>query len=77
MNEPVLSAQDRNSACWQKVEGFIDEQLAKMRLRNDTDITEHQTARLRGFIACLKAMKSLNSDAPLAPSEDAMFKNLE
>jgi hypothetical protein len=77
VTEPVLTQQDRGSATWQKVERYLDDQITKMRAKNDADLSPDKTARLRGYIACLKAVKSLNSDAPAAPDEDRLFKNLE
>jgi hypothetical protein len=77
MSDPILTPQDRNSAVWQKIETYLDDKIARKRAENDAPLNAEQTATLRGYIACLKDLKKLNSDKPTAPIEDAVFQNLE
>jgi hypothetical protein len=72
-----LTAQDRNSATWRRLEEHLTARLAQLRAKNDRPLSEQETATLRGQIACLKEIIALGKDpAPLdantsRPTRDA------
>ena len=53
-----LTEFEAQSALWQKVSAELQAMLDSRRLRNDCDLTEKETARLRGEIALLKQISS-------------------
>lgn len=53
--EPVLTKADKQSSVWLKLKKHFEERLAEKRVRNDSlELTDAQTAALRGEIAVLK-----------------------
>lgn len=73
MTEPVLTEGDRNNATWKRLEEHLKKKLAKLREKNDKDMQERDTVRLRGHIECVKEILSLGTVTPITPSEDALF----
>lgn len=69
MNAPVrpfadlfLTEEERLSSTWQSVQRHLERMLAKKRLENDNpNLTEVETATLRGHLSCLKAILALGS----------------
>ena len=60
---------------WTEIEGWAAERLTQARNRNDGDLTEVETAKLRGRIATLKEIldlpkRKLTSEAQKAASPD-------
>ena len=47
---------ERESALWKKVEALANEKIDVLRKRNDGDLDETETARLRGRIAAWKEL---------------------
>ena len=72
--EPVLNQQDRQSATWLRLKRHLEERLQKLRVKNDRDLDERVTARLRGAIEELKHLCSLDAEIPVPPPED-QFKD--
>lgn len=67
MNTPVrqpfaLTHDERNSALWQKLLTHLDDRIQQLRAQNDTVQPEDHTAALRGRIAELKYLRSLNTE---------------
>ena len=75
MTEPVITEGERRGAVWHKLSEYLDAQLTVLRTRNDKDLSEHVTARLRGRIDAVKALLSLGTDKPVLVSEDDIFKD--
>lgn len=47
---------ERDSALWKKVEALANEKIDSLRKRNDGDLSEIETVRLRGRIAAWKEL---------------------
>ncbi len=61
----VLTKEERASALWQSLKKRFEIKLQDLRTRNDSaNLTEAETARLRGHIQCLKACLALDADPP-------------
>ena len=58
-----LTTYERESALWKKLEEYLEEKLSIYRSRNDGDLSEIETARLRGRISMVKEFLAL-SEAP-------------
>lgn len=59
-----LSETDKQSAAWGKVQAYLTQRLAELRISNDGDCSPDATARTRGRIAEVKAMMQLGTDRP-------------
>lgn len=57
-----LSADESRSALWLKIKEYLEQRLAEHRLKNDNNLNEIDTARLRGRIA--EDLKLLEMDKP-------------
>lgn len=64
-----LTAQERQSALWLKLEEYMLKKLEDLRKQNDGDMSVEATARLRGRIAQMKFLLALGEDQEQAPSE--------
>ncbi len=67
MNEPSpfsLTPTDRTSGTWMRVLGHMQEELARLRIKNDMPTDEVATAALRGRIAMLKQLIDLDKVEP-------------
>lgn len=63
--EDFLTDDERTSPVWQSVRQHLERMLAKKRLDNDNpNLTDVQTATLRGHIQCLNAMLALGRKPP-------------
>ena len=58
----ALSIGDRQSAVWRKILAHLNEKLANARAKNDGDLDEVTTAKVRGQIGILKALIALDKD---------------
>jgi hypothetical protein len=58
-----LSNQELDSALWQKITGHLESRLEVARKRNDGDLSEFDTARLRGRIEAYKELLGFNDPA--------------
>lgn len=61
---PTLDKVERNTTTWLKVYGYLTQRLVSLRARNDGDMTERETAMLRGQIAEIKALLAMGDDVP-------------
>ncbi len=63
--ENFLTDDERTSPVWQSVKAHLERMLAKKRIDNDNpNLTDVQTATLRGHIACLTAILALGKKPP-------------
>lgn len=74
MSEEILTKIERGSSVWQKIEKRLKEELESLRRKNDGNLPEIATARLRGQIAAVKDLLSIGTDKPTMPKED-QFKD--
>jgi hypothetical protein len=71
MNEPTiftLEPSELQNPLWVKLSKRFEQRLAELRLKNEADIGEVETANLRGRIAELKALLALASPRNLPPT---------
>ena len=59
-----LSDQERHSALWKKLSAYLEDRIQTYRLKNDGDMSELDTARLRGKIAACKEFLAVGEPAP-------------
>jgi len=68
--KPVLDANDLRSSTWVKLRAHLNEELARMRIKNDNDSYDAvETAKIRGDIARLKKMLGLEKDTEYSEDE--------
>lgn len=63
-----LTEHERSSALWEKLSKYWDERLVQLRLENEKNLSEIDTARLRGKLSEVKlnlAMGSLKPEAEI------------
>ena len=65
---------ERASPLWLRLKANAEARLDSLRVRNDKDRGERETAVLRGAIGELKHFLSLDKDIPLPPTEE-QFKD--
>lgn len=61
----MLNKAEQDSAVWQKLKAFIEEEIERMRALNDTHRSEIDTATLRGEIKFAKRLLSKAEPKPL------------
>lgn len=65
MSERIeLSDAEKSSAAWGKVRAYLSNRLNELRVANDRDMTEQETAKQRGRIAEVRALMALGDDRP-------------
>lgn len=67
---PLIAEHERGSPQWQKVRKYAEERLELLRRRNDSDMDERKTARLRGSIRELKNLLALDQPVPETEADD-------
>lgn len=70
MSKLILSESEKQSPLWKKIKDHLDAKLNTARLKNDGELDEIQTARLRGSIAEIKSFLALEK-FELPPSGEA------
>jgi hypothetical protein len=65
VNEFRLTPTEKASGLWLRIKQHLEDRLAADRARNDSLMTEPETAALRGRIACLKLLIALDDDMPV------------
>lgn len=75
MEQIKLTELERTSAVWQRLKKYYDARLARLRAKNDGDLTHEQTLKLRGQIAEVKGLLSVATDSPSIPNEAELFKD--
>jgi hypothetical protein len=61
-----LTAIERASSVWIKVDAFLKDRLQRLREKNDRALPPDETAKVRGEIATLKALLRLGRE-PMPP----------
>ena len=75
LSDIVLTKDERSSALWQSLKMRFEKKLQDLRKQNDSaNLTEAETARLRGHIQCIKALLALDADPP--PRQAPMVPNV-
>lgn len=70
MNEPFkLTSHERINPLWRRIEQHLEDRLAVLRAKNDSDLDPNETARLRGRILEIKSLLDIGQDAPEAPDD--------
>lgn len=69
MSDFQLSEHDKAQGLWLRLRAHLEDRLALARIRNDTLLTEYETALLRGEIRCLKGLIALGNDRPVMTGE--------
>lgn len=64
MDRFYLKDSHKVSPTWHEIQVHLNERLAHYRKKNDGDLTEQQTQRLRGQIAEVKAFIAFAEDPP-------------
>lgn len=59
-----LTQRDRDSDTWEKLHAYLTERLDELRRKNDNDMGEIETARLRGQIREVKGLLALGNEKP-------------
>lgn len=59
-----LTDSEKSSAAWGKVHAYLAQRLEALRVANDRDMTEQETAKQRGRIAEVRALMALADDRP-------------
>lgn len=59
-----LTQSERDSPLWRKLMAYWESQLSLLRIQNDGQLPDMETAKLRGQIARLKATMSLDKELP-------------
>lgn len=65
MTSTDLTREDLVSPCWAKIKARLEKRLESLRARNDGDLDERQTQRLRGSIAEVKFLLSTGDPKPV------------
>lgn len=70
--EDFLTEDERNSGVWKSVCAHLERMLAKKRVENDnSELTDVETAALRGQIETLKAFLALGRQPPVMTASNA------
>ena len=75
MTEPILTEGDIQSGQWQRIKLHLESELAKLRIKNDSQWDELKTAFLRGHIECLKRIIALGQPDERIETFDHLFKD--
>jgi hypothetical protein len=60
----MISEGDRLHPIWMRLTTHLETRIALLRIKNEGDVSETQTARIRGGIAELKAILALGIPPP-------------
>lgn len=66
----TLNDVERQSALWKKLEAYLQERLQTCRKKNDGDLGELETARLRGEIRAIKQLLAVGESLPPMETDD-------
>lgn len=61
----VITQGDKSSPTWGKLKAHLMERRDKLRAKNDNDLNEYDTAKLRGQIAEVTALINMDKDRPV------------
>lgn len=65
----TLSKAERNDPLWLKLKADYESRLAQLRASNDKDMSETDTAKLRGRIAELRRIIDMGAEKPVIEVE--------
>lgn len=65
----TLTKQERNDPLWLKLKAEYESRLAQLRKDNDKDMSETETAKLRGRIAELRRIIDMGAEKPVIEVE--------
>jgi len=66
-----FTANELGSTAWAKLHSYIDSRISALRIKNDAELDELATARLRGQIVALKNLLALgNPDQAMVADDD-------
>lgn len=65
----ILTKQERDDPLWLKLKAEYESRLAQLRKDNDKDMSEADTANLRGRIAEVRKFLSLGEEKPVIEVE--------
>ena len=65
----TLNEVERQSAVWKKIEAYLNERLEICRKKNDGDLGELETARLRGEIKAIKNLRLIGETLPVTDAD--------
>lgn len=57
-----LTKDERQSALWQKISAYLEDNLQRLRIKNDGDKSPEETAKLRGQIVAVKKFLAMGED---------------
>lgn len=77
MERLILNAAEAQSPLWVKIKAHLEARLDSARLKNDGDLDEVETAKLRGRITELKSFLALDKPPPILTGFDAEAPNPE
>lgn len=66
----LLDSNDRQSPTWRKLKTYMESRLIELRLKNDNDMSEISTAKLRGSLMELKNLLALGDQDPTAEVDE-------
>jgi len=61
----ILTAEEKNSALWKKLKLQLQQRLLECRILNDEALDEHETEQLRGQIAIIKELLTLDDESAI------------
>jgi len=70
MSKLAFTNEDRLSGTWAKIKARLEQRLASQRAKNDGDLTETQTQRLRGSIQEIKYLLAMGDVKPSTPEPE-------
>jgi hypothetical protein len=72
VNDFELTAHDKAQGLWLRLKAHFEDRLADARKRNDGQLSEAETASLRGEIRVLKRLIALGDDRPMTGDEQPL-----
>lgn len=69
MSDFALTPGERQHPLWLKLKAHLEERLAGHRLKNDNNLTQDETQKVRGRIAELKELLKLGEEPKTLPVE--------
>ncbi len=67
---PVLTREDIDSPTWKRVRTRLEQRLDELRIQNDRPLSAEQTAAIRGKIAEIKFLLTMDSPSPAIVTDE-------
>jgi GTP1/Obg family GTP-binding protein len=71
MSKFILNEAESQTALWQKIKKHLEQRLETARNKNDGDLNEVETAKLRGRITELKSFLALDKPPPILTGNES------